>query len=112
MSRASRRRDQFSRLQDNLPPERMETIFGLGVVTALTVVILNLVLAVTLSRAVVRGWRARHDGLASALRAGVNPWLIGLVGATIVSESLRALVLRALVRPALKRIESSPSPSS
>lgn len=90
----------------------METIFGLGFITAVTVVILDLVLAVTLSRAVARGWRARHDGLVSALRAGVNPWLIGLVGAMIVDQILRALVIRALVRPALKRIESSPSPSS
>ena len=106
MSRASRR-DQLRRTYDSLSPEQQRVVVGLGIIYAPAVVILQLVLAVTLSRAVARGWRVRERGLAAAIRAGWNPWLVGLVGAMTLNELVRAVVLRPLIRPALNPSESN-----
>lgn len=79
----------------------------LGVPYAPAVMILDVALAVVLSRSVLRSWHARQGGLVSALRAGVNPALIGRVGALIVNEVIRVLVIRSIIRPALNRAASS-----
>jgi hypothetical protein len=109
MSRASRRREQARQVLGNLPPEQAGLIVALGVIYAPAVVILDLTLAAVLSRSLLRSWRARQHGLGSALRAGVNPALIGLVGALTVNEVIRALVLRTLIRPAFNRAAHSGS---
>ena len=107
MSRASCRREQLRQLFDTLPPDRSGAAVMLGLSYAPAVIILDVALAGVLSRAAFRSWQARHDGLASALRTGVNPTLIGLVGALTVNEVIRALVFRAMIRPAINGAASS-----
>jgi hypothetical protein len=109
MSRAARRREQLGRLQRNLPPEYGGAVVWLGMIYAPAVIIIDLSLAAVLSRSILRSWRARRDGLAAAVQAGVSPALIGLVGAMAVNELVRAVVFRTLIRPALTRAESAPS---
>jgi len=111
MSRASRR-EQLRRVYGNLPPERTGAMVAVGFANALMVITVDLALAAVLSRAVVRGWHARQQGLATAVRAGVSPWLIGLLGAMVMNELVRAVVARTLIRPALASAESSPPSSS
>jgi hypothetical protein len=109
MSRASRRREQLDRLQRNLPSEYASVLVWLGMVYAPSVIIIDLSLAAVLSRSLLRSWRARQDGPAAALQAGVSPALIGLVGAMALNELVRAVVFRTLIRPALTRTASAPS---
>jgi hypothetical protein len=109
MSRAARRREQLARLQRNLPSEYAGALVWLGIIYAPAVIIIDLSLAAVLSRSLVRSWRARQDGLAAAVQAGVSPALIGLVGAMAMNELVRAVVFRTLIRPALTRGESAPS---
>lgn len=80
MSRASRRGEQLRQLFGPLPPQQAGALFTLGRIYAPAVVSLDLALAAVLSRSVLRSWQARQSGLASAIRAGVNPALIGPVG--------------------------------
>jgi len=104
MSRRSLRSEQLAQLVDSLPPERAGFMVALGVMYAPAVIILDLALAARLSRSVLRGWHFRQDGLASAVRAGVDPALIGLVSALTVNEVIRALVYRTMIHPALNRV--------
>jgi len=64
-----------------LPPEQAGAIAAAGFITALATVTLDVALAVVLARSVRRGQRERRRGAASAVRAGLNPQLIGLAGA-------------------------------
>lgn len=112
MGRTSRRREQLRRVQENLTSEQTRILVGLGILNALVVVGLDTALAVMLARSIRRGRRERQRGLAGAVQAGATPGLIGLAGAMSVNELIRAMMIRALVRPALNRTESSPSPSS
>ncbi len=108
MGRAARRREQLGRLQRNLPQEYAGAVVWLGIIYAPAVIIIDLSLAAVLSRSILRSWRARRDGLRAAVRAGINPALLGLLGALAVNELVRALVFRTLIRPALTRLESVP----
>jgi hypothetical protein len=110
MSRGSRRQGQMSAIVARLPPEQAGAIVLAGFLTALATVTLDVALAVVLSRSVRRGWRERHRGAASAVRAGVNPGLIGLAGALVVHEIVRAVIFRAMIRPALAHAEPGPPP--
>jgi hypothetical protein len=112
MSRGSRRQEQLSAIVARLPAEQAGAIVAAGFITALATVTLDLALAVVLSRSVRRGWRERHRGAASAVRAGLNPQLIGLVGALAVHEVMRAVIFRAMIRPALAHAEPGPPPPS
>jgi hypothetical protein len=109
MSRGSRRHGQMPAIAGRLPPEQAGAIVVAGFITALATVTLDLALAVVLARSVGRGWRERHRGAASAVRAGVNPGLIGLAGALVVHEVVRAVIFRAMIRPALAHAEQGPS---
>lgn len=108
MSRASRRREHMSGMLGRLPPQQAGAIVVAGFISALMVIILDIALAAVLARSIQRGWRERQRGLASAVQAGSNPALIGLVGALAVHEVVRAVVFRAIIRPALTRSEPSP----
>jgi hypothetical protein len=95
-----------------LPPEQAGAIVAAGFITALTTLTLDLALAVVLARSIRRGWRERHHGAASAVRAGLNPQLIGLAGALVMHEVVRAVIIRAMIRPALAHTEPGPPPPS
>ena len=107
MSRRSRRSEQWAQLLDSLPAERAGFMVVLGMMYAPAVIILDLALAVVLSRSIRRSWHARQDGLVTALRAGADPALIGLVGALAVNEVVRALVFRTMIRPVVSGTASS-----
>jgi multidrug efflux pump subunit AcrB len=59
----------MSAIAGRLPPEQAGAIVLAAFLTALTTVTLDVALAVVLARSVRRGWRERHRGAASAVRA-------------------------------------------
>jgi hypothetical protein len=109
MGRRSRRQ-RAKQVFDTLSPEQVAAVMVVGMINGLVAMVLDIALAVVLTRSARQSWRERQRGPVVALRAGLSPALIGLVGALAVHEVVRAVVIRVVIRPAPGGSASNPPP--